>query len=125
MRFLCRVNLEFAGFDIAEAATGAEALVLAQAATLDLVLLDVMLPDIGGHEIARRLAAEGGPPFAFLSARAGTEDIRTGYALGAVDYITKPFDPIELADRVSEVLRRLERGESEQYRLDRLAELEE
>jgi len=124
MRFLCRINLEFAGFDIAEAATGAEALELAQASRLDLVLLDVMLPDIGGHEIARRLAAQG-VPFAFLSARAGAGDVRTGYELGAVDYITKPFDPIELADRVSQILRRVERGESEQYRRDRLVELEE
>jgi DNA-binding response OmpR family regulator len=125
MRFLCRINLEFAGFDIAEAATGAEALELAQASKLDLVLLDVMLPDIGGHEIARRLTARGESPFAFLSARAGADDIRTGYELGAVDYITKPFDPIELADRVSEILGRIERGETEQYRLDRLVELEE
>jgi DNA-binding response OmpR family regulator len=125
MRFLCRVNLEMAGFDVVEAETGAEALERADDETVDLVLLDVMLPDIGGHEVARRLSDAEGPAVAFLSARASREDLRAGFELGAVDYITKPFDPIALGSRVGEILERIERGESEQFRLARLAELED
>jgi len=125
MRFLCRVNLELAGFEVAEAETGAQALERAEDASVDLVLLDVMLPDIGGHEVARRLIDADGPAVAFLSARASREDLRAGFELGAVDYITKPFDPLALASRVGEILERIERGESEQFRLARLAELEE
>jgi DNA-binding response OmpR family regulator len=103
MRLLCKVNLDMAGFEVVEAESGAEALELAQAGPFDLVLLDVMLPDIGGHEVARRLAENERTaeiPVAFLSARAGREDLRTGYELGAADYVTKPFDPVSLAERV-------------------------
>ena len=125
MRFLCRVNLEMTGYEVLEAASGQEALEQVQAPGLDLVLLDVMLPDIGGHEIARRLHEAPTPAFAFVSARASREDLRAGYELGAVDYITKPFDPIELANRVREILGRIDRGESETFRLARLAELAE
>jgi CheY-like chemotaxis protein len=124
MRFLCRVNLELGGYAVVEAETGAEALEQAQTTDVDLVLLDVMLPDIGGHEVARRLGAADGPAVAFLSARASRDDMREAFALGAVDYITKPFDPLALAARVREILDRVERGESEQFRLERLAELE-
>jgi DNA-binding response OmpR family regulator len=124
MRFLCRVNLELAGYEVVEAENGAQALEHAQSGDIDLVLLDVMLPDIGGHEVARRLEDSSGPAIAFLSARASHEDLRAGFELGAVDYITKPFDPIALAPRVGEILERIERGESERFRLARLAELE-
>lgn len=123
MRFLCRINLELTGFEVLEAATGREALTRVEEPGLDLVLLDVMLPDIGGHEIARKLFDQASPSFVFVSARASRDDLRAGYELGAVDYITKPFDPVELANRVREILRRIESGESEQFRLDRLAEL--
>lgn len=122
MLFLCRFNLEIGGFDVVEAETGAEA--LERSVDVDLVLLDVMLPDIGGHEIARRLAEQGGPPFAFISARAGRDDLREGYELGAADYITKPFDPSVLPTRVEEILERAERGEADRFRAERLAELE-
>jgi DNA-binding response OmpR family regulator len=122
MRFLCRLNLELGGFEVVEAETGAEA--LARARDVDLVLLDVMLPDIGGHEIGRRLVEQSGPPFAFISARAGHDDLRAGYELGAADYITKPFDPSVLPARVDEILERVERGEADRFRAARLAELE-
>lgn len=123
MRFLCRVNLELTGFEVLEAGTGREALAQLEVPGLDLVLLDVMLPDVGGHEIARRLLGEATPPFAFVSARASRDDLRAGYELGAVDYIVKPFDPVALSDRVREILRRIESDESETFRLARLAEL--
>jgi DNA-binding response OmpR family regulator len=128
IRLLCTINLDLAGYRVDEAGSGEQALELLRAGSYDLVLLDVMLPDMGGHEIARRLAAggtAGAPPVAFLSARAEWADVRAGYEAGAVDYITKPFDPVELAARVAEILGRVQRGESEQYRRARLAELGE
>jgi DNA-binding response OmpR family regulator len=127
MRLLCSINLEMAGFDVSEAADGAEALARVQGGEFDLVLLDVMMPDIGGHEVARRLLADertSGLPIVFLSARTDRDDLRLAYQLGAVDYVTKPFDPIALAARVEEILGRVERQEIESYRSARLAELE-
>ena len=127
MRLLCSINLELAGFEVREAADGAEALVQALAGGLDLVLLDVMMPDIGGYEVLRRLSEDErtrGLPVVFLSARTDRDDLRAGYELGAVDYVTKPFDPIALAERVDEILGRVGRGEIESYRRARLAELE-
>lgn len=128
MRTLCRINLELAGFEVTEAADGAEALARAREHGVALILLDVMLPDMGGHEVAEQLAADDRTrdlPVAFLSARASTDDLRRGYELGAVDYITKPFDPVGLGERVLEIVRRVERGEGEGFRAARLAELEE
>ncbi|HEY7206826.1 MAG TPA: response regulator [Gaiellaceae bacterium] len=128
IRLLCSVNLGLAGFEVTEAEDATRALELTQASDFDLALLDVMLPDLGGLELARRLASRELTkplPVAFLSARAGRDDLRAGYEAGAVDYITKPFDPVTLADRVTEILERVARGESERFRRDRLAELEE
>ena len=126
MRLLCSINLELAGFEVIEAVDGAQALQRAAADDFDLVLLDVMLPDIGGHDVARRLSSDArtrGLPVVFLSARADRDDLIVGYELGAVDYITKPFDPVALAARVEEILDRVARKESESYRHARLAEL--
>jgi DNA-binding response OmpR family regulator len=126
MRTLCRINLELAGFEVSEAVDGSTALDRVREQDFGLILLDVMLPDMGGHEVAEQLAADARTrqvPVAFLSARAGGEDLRRGFELGAVDYITKPFDPLELADRVHEIVGRVERGESERFRAARLAEL--
>jgi DNA-binding response OmpR family regulator len=126
MRLLCSINLELAGFEVSEAADGTEALARADDGVFDLVLLDVMLPDIGGHEVARRLAANAKTrslPVVFLSACSDRDDLRVAYELGAADYITKPFDPVALAARVDEILDRIAREESETFRLARLAEL--
>jgi CheY-like chemotaxis protein len=128
MRLLCTINLSIAGFDVAEAADGAQALELATAGGFDLVLLDVMLPDMGGLDVARHLKGDERTrelPIVFLSARTDRDDLRAGFALGAIDYITKPFDPIALAARVEEILERVERQEGESYRRARLAELGE
>jgi len=125
VRLLCKVNLQFAGFEVVEAENGSQALELAQAEDFDLILLDVMMPDIGGHEVLRRLSEKSNVPVVFLSARTGLADLREGYALGAVDYITKPFDPIALGDKVREVMARVARGEADAYRQERLDELDD
>ena len=127
IRLLCRVNLELAGYEVGEAENGTQALARAQEGGFGLVLLDVMMPDIGGYDVARRLAGDERTrdiAVVFLSARAERENLRLGYELGAVDYITKPFDPIELAARVTQALERVDRGEGEQVRTERLADLE-
>ena len=128
MRLLCRINLDLAGFDVVEAENGSEALEKAREASYDLVLLDVMMPDLSGHEVAERLQADPGTkglPIVFLSARASPADLRRGFELGAYDYITKPFDPIALAERVERVLERIDAGEADSFRraqLDKLGE---
>jgi DNA-binding response OmpR family regulator len=125
IRLLCSVNLAMEGAEVVEAADGTEALERAEGdAPFDLVLLDVMLPDIGGHEVARRLVAGGiRAPIVFLSARADPADLEAGYEAGGVDYITKPFDPTALGARLNETLGRVERGEAEAFRESRLGEL--
>jgi DNA-binding response OmpR family regulator len=124
IRILCSVNLAMEGVEVVEAADGTEALERAARAPFDLVLLDVMLPDIGGHEVARRLQAGGvSAPIIFLSARADPADLEAGYEAGGIDYITKPFDPTALGDRLSAALARVERGEAEAFRQARLDEL--
>jgi DNA-binding response OmpR family regulator len=128
IRLLCSVNLRLAGFEVVEAQNATEAIELAESQDFDLILLDVMLPDLGGSEVARRLTASaraGRVPIVFLSARTSRDDLREGYEAGAVDYITKPFDPIELARRIDEILARVARGESDAYRRARLAEFRE
>lgn len=111
MRLVCTVNLEAAGFEVVAATTGSEGVELAASARPDLVLLDVMLPDLGGFEVAERL---GDVPIVFLSARASTEDLERGRVVGAIDYVTKPFDPIGLPIRLREDLERLREGGADQ-----------
>jgi len=128
IRMLCAVNLGLGGFLVTEAENGAEALEVASREEFDLVLLDVMLPDIGGHEVARQLARSRRTrhvPVVFISARADKSDLRLGYEVGGLDYITKPFDPTALGPRLEEVLARVARGESETFRQTRLDELRE
>lgn len=112
MRLVCVVNLEAEGFHVAVAATGRQALQLAAADPPDLVLLDVMLPDLGGFEVAEQLREV---PIVFLSARATEVDLKRGRRVGAIDYITKPFDPIALPGRLREDLEEFKRsGSAEQ-----------
>jgi two-component system, OmpR family, response regulator len=104
-------SLRFAGFQVATAASGAEAVRAAAASRPDLVLLDVMMPDGDGFETARRIrtAAGGagpGVPLIFLTARDQVTDRVTGFQLGADDYVTKPFSLDEVLARVRAVLRR-------------------
>jgi two-component system OmpR family response regulator len=103
---LLSAALRFEGFTVDVAATGAEALRMARSDRPDLVMLDVMLPDLEGIEVCRRLRKDGDRvPVVFLTARDATEDKVSGLALGD-DYVTKPFSLDELVARVRAVLRR-------------------
>ncbi|MET8979990.1 response regulator transcription factor [Streptomyces sp. NPDC004539] len=115
VRELLCAALRHAGFTVTAAATGGEALEGARTASPDLVLLDVMLPDMDGFEVIRRLReayapAAGGRgghiPVVFLTARDTTRDKIDGLHLGGDDYVTKPFDLQELIARIQAVLRR-------------------
>ena len=108
MRLLCRVNLESEGFRVVVASDGREGLALAASERPDLVLLDVMLPDLGGFDVAARLDA----PVVFVSARTSELDLERGRRAGAIDYLTKPFDPTRLPARLREDLDELDRSGS-------------
>ena len=98
--------LERDGFAVTTASTGTEALALVGQSTPDLVVLDLMLPGVGGMEILSRLRAMGDVPVILLTARVEEADRVLGLELGADDYVVKPFSPRELAARVRSVLRR-------------------
>ncbi len=104
---LLSASLRFAGFDVSTATSGSAAVSAAKNANPDLVVLDVMLPDLDGFEVIR-LMREGGArtPVVFLTARDGTDDKIRGLTLGGDDYVTKPFSVEELVARVRAVLRR-------------------
>jgi CheY-like chemotaxis protein len=117
IRAICRVNLEGDGFSVLEAKDGAEALAEVRRRRPSLVLLDVMMPGIDGWSVAERLAGDERTrdiPVVFLSARAADEDRLRARELGAVGYVVKPFDPIELAGVVRDVLERVSRGERDE-----------
>ena len=121
IRMLCRVNLSASGMDVLEAEDGRTALELARSERPDLVLLDVMMPDVDGWMVARELADDERTreiPIVFLTARAESGDKRMGQQLGGVGYIVKPFDPVTIGDFVERVIERVERGEREQLTRD-------
>ena len=128
IRLLCRVNLRLEGMDTVEAGDGETALRVARELKPDLILLDVMMPHVDGWQVAAELSSDKATrdlPIVFLSARAEPADHARGYELGAVGYVTKPFDPTALGATVLTVLERLGRGELEAMRLERLHELGE
>ena len=99
--------LRFEGFTVETAATGGEAMTMAEQGRHDLVLLDVMLPDVDGTEVCRRMRAHGNrTPVLFLTARDATDDKIGGLTAGGDDYVTKPFSLDELVARIRAVLRR-------------------
>src|SRR5512146_3463350 len=110
IRELVQVALKFHGCAVTSGASGKEALQRALTDHPDLIVLDVMLPDIDGFEVCRRLRAQANDvPVIFLTARDTTSDTITGLALGGDDYITKPFSVEALVARVRAVLRRTRR----------------
>jgi two-component system OmpR family response regulator len=99
--------LRYEGFDVRSEATGRGALVAATTFRPHLIVLDVMLPDLDGLEVTRRLRADGlRTPVLFLTARDATEDKVSGLTVGGDDYVTKPFSLAEVVARVRAVLRR-------------------
>ncbi|HXQ18635.1 MAG TPA: response regulator transcription factor [Acidimicrobiales bacterium] len=106
--------LRYEGFEVEEATTARSALVAAQERPPDLIILDVMLPDLDGLEVTRRLRQDGiGVPILFLTARDALEDKVAGLGAGGDDYVTKPFALAEIVARVRAIVRRLGDGRSE------------
>lgn len=113
IRDLLTASLKFAGYEVAAAANGNEAINRALDWTPDLILLDVMLPDISGFGVTKKLRSAGSEvPVLFLTARDETQDKITGLTVGGDDYVTKPFSLDELHARISAILRRTQRDES-------------
>jgi len=111
IRELLATSLRFAGFEVAVAADGATALGMAEDSPPDLVVLDVMLPDMDGFTVTRRLRHSGRHlPIVFVTARDSVEDKIKGLTVGGDDYVTKPFSLEEVVARIRAVLRRT-RGE--------------
>ena len=111
---LIKWNLELVGHTCAQVYDGNAALAAAEAGGYDLLILDVMLPGLSGFEILPRLQ---GLPVIFVTAKAGVADRLRGLQLGADDYITKPFEVLELVERVKAVLRRT-KGEAKEFSFD-------
>ena len=107
LRDAVAASLRFLGFEVTTAQTGSDALRLARDGAFDLVVLDVMLPDVDGFEVVRRLRRDGSRvPVIFLTARDTQADKVNGLTIGGDDYLTKPFGLEELAARIRTVLRR-------------------
>jgi DNA-binding response OmpR family regulator len=126
IRLLCRVNLAAEGVEVLEAADGATGLEIAKREKPDAILLDVMMPGLDGWNVAERLLSAEETraiPIIFLTARADLRDRVRGMDAGGLDYVTKPFNPVELASLVQEVVDAVARGEREQLRTERIAEL--
>jgi two-component system OmpR family response regulator len=115
------MGLGFSGFDVVREASGRAALAAIEAQRPELVVLDVMLPDLDGFEVARRLRRDEGSttrlPIIFLTARDTTQDKLEGLRIGTDDYVTKPFSIEELIERVKAVLRRSAPGGPGERRL--------
>jgi DNA-binding response OmpR family regulator len=126
IRLLCRVNLEAEGISVVEAGDGPSGLAMASSEQPDVILLDVMMPGLDGWGVAEALLEDEQTaeiPIIFLTARAEFRDRARGLDIGGVDYITKPFNPVELAPLVRSLLERLERGERDELRREKLTEL--
>jgi len=126
IRLLCRVNLEAAGMTVHEAENGATGIETARREAPDVILLDVMMPGMDGWEVFGALNEDERTseiPVVFLTARAELRDQARGLELGGVDYVTKPFDPRELAPLIDDLLERIQHGDVQQRRRERLAEL--
>jgi CheY-like chemotaxis protein len=107
IRGLLEVNLEMEGHEVVTAVDGQDALEKVFTLKPDLILLDVMMPNVNGWQVAEQLKADADTrhiPIVFLSARAMEADVRKGTALGVQAYVTKPFDPIDLMELVNRLL---------------------
>lgn len=124
IRELLSASLHFSGFEVKTAASGGEALEVIRDANPDLIIMDVMLPDIDGFTVTRRIRQEGmEAPVLFLTARDDTQDKIMGLTVGGDDYVTKPFSLEEVIARIRAILRRT-KGEDEEDPIIRVADLE-
>ena len=126
IRLLCRVNLEAEGMEVLEASDGPTGLEKARNDEPDVILLDVMMPGLDGWQVAEELIEgerTGSIPIIFLTARAEARDRARGLDLGGIDYVTKPFNPVELAPLVLDLIDRVDRGERDELRREKIAEL--
>jgi DNA-binding response OmpR family regulator len=126
IRLLCRVNLEAEGMEVLEAPDGRAGLELARSRGPDAVLLDVMMPGLDGWAVAEELLRDertADIPIVFLTARADVRDRARGIDLGGLDYVTKPFNPVELAPLLRNAIRAAERGETDAVRSAKVAAL--
>ena len=116
---LVAMALRYEGFEVAVAGSGRSALEAARAMPPHLIVLDVMLPDLDGFEVARKLSLSGHRvPILFLTARDATEDKVRGLTIGGDDYVTKPFSLEELVARVHAILRRVDSRGEQRTRLE-------
>ncbi len=126
IRLLCRVNLEAEGMTVLEANDGPSGLERAKEEQPDVILLDVMMPGLDGWRVAEELLDDARTrdiPIIFLTARAEFRDRARGLDIGGIDYVTKPFNPVELAPLVRDLLSRLERGERDDLRREKISDL--
>ena len=126
IRLLCRVNLEAEGMNVIEAPDGPSGVEKARDERPDVILIDVMMPGLDGWQVAEQLLEDdrtSSIPIVFLTARAEFRDRARGLDLGGIDYVTKPFNPLELAPLVEDMLKRVGRGERDELRGEKLAEL--
>jgi DNA-binding response OmpR family regulator len=126
IRLLCRVNLEAEGMEVLEAPDGPSGLQAASEHAPDAILLDVMMPGLDGWRVAEKLLEDERTariPIVFLTARADLRDRARGMDLGGLDYVTKPFNPVELASLVRIVVAAVDEGDREKLRGEKIAEL--
>jgi two-component system OmpR family response regulator len=119
IRDLLATSLRFAGYEIQTAANGAQAVAAVTESEPDIILLDVMLPDMNGFSVTKKLRSSGiQSPILFLTARDDVEDKITGLTVGGDDYLTKPFSLDEVVARIQAILRRTKTGEAESAVID-------
>src|SRR5262245_13552270 len=106
IRELARLFLRNEGFDVYEAADGLGAMTLLESVTVDMVILDIMMPNMDGWELCRQLRSAYDFPLLMLTAKGETNDKLQGFQLGTDDYLVKPFEPLELVVRVKALLKR-------------------
>jgi DNA-binding response OmpR family regulator len=126
IRLLCRVNLEAEQMEVLEAGDGPSGLESARRERPDVVLLDVMMPGLDGWRVAEELLEDPNTsqiPIVFMTARAELRDQVRGIDLGGLDYVTKPFNPVVLAETIRNVIDRVEGGDRDELRRAKLAEL--
>lgn len=126
IRLLCRVNLEAEGMEVLEASDGESGIESARRERPNVILLDVMMPRLDGWDVAQSLVGDELTkeiPIIFLTARAEVRDRARGLDIGGVEYVTKPFNPLELAPLIEALLERIKRDGLDRLRGEKLAEL--